>query len=108
MNPLRDVLAAVETAPAGSTLAGIARDLGISRDEVEAIVEYWAGRGRLRVSAMAPCPPTGCSGCRLRSADSGCPSGTGDAPASSVPALSVTTPGAVITISARPTGRHRT
>ncbi|NBM20479.1 FeoC-like transcriptional regulator [Streptomyces sp. GC420] len=101
MNNLRAVLARVEAGRPGTTLAGIARELGIGRDEVEAIVDYWVGRGRLEVNTMASCPASGCAGCRLRS--TGCGAGATAAPPGHLPPGTGTRPGTLITVTPRRT-----
>ena len=56
-SPLRAVLAAVRTASSGTGLDEIARNLGLSRDEVDAMVDYWEQRGELAVDHGGGCLP---------------------------------------------------
>ena len=72
MSVLREVLRRVRTAAPGSGLDDIARDLGVSREEVDAMVEYWAGRGELVVDELGSCASGGCGGCRFSGQGGGC------------------------------------
>ncbi|MGC1210875.1 MAG: FeoC-like transcriptional regulator [Micromonospora sp.] len=65
MSVLRDVLRRVRTAAPGRGLDDIARDLGISRDEVDAMVDYWVRRGELVVDELSSCASGSCGSCRL-------------------------------------------
>jgi hypothetical protein len=69
VSQLRAVLAAVLAAPPGTGLDRIAERLDLSRDEVEAMVDYWVRRGKLSVRRLRGCSAGGCSpaggpGCR--------------------------------------------
>lgn len=67
MSALRAVLAEVRGASDPTTLDAIARRLQLGRDEVEAMVDYWVGRGQLAVVELAThCPANSCGGCLLR------------------------------------------
>ena len=86
MSLLRRVLAEVSAA---HRLDDIAERLGLSRDEVDAMVEYWVRRGRLSLEEVGGCPAGGCSGCGPKKR-AGC-AGPGTAPL-------------LVTIMARPPG----
>jgi FeoC like transcriptional regulator len=58
---LRAVLDAVRTAAPGTGLDEIARSLGLARDEVDAMVDYWERRGKLTVERLRGCSSAGCS-----------------------------------------------
>jgi hypothetical protein len=60
VSALRAVLAAVLEARPGTGLDDIARRLELSRDEVEAMVDYWARRGVLSVQRLRGCPGGAC------------------------------------------------
>jgi hypothetical protein len=69
---LRAVLAEIRTAAdAGEVdLDSVAGRLGIGRDELDAMVDYWVGRGRLSLRELGcrvtDCPLGSCAaGCRL-------------------------------------------
>jgi hypothetical protein len=81
---IREVLAAVREAPPGTGLAAIAQRLGLSRDEVGAIVDYWARRGELTVEALRGCSGGCPGGCPAR-----CPLAGGGPAACPGPALTV-------------------
>jgi hypothetical protein len=72
-SPLRRVLAEVRAAAdAPTTLDGIATRVGVTRAEVESMIDYWARRGRLSVDQIGRgCPGSGCDACP--SARSGAP-----------------------------------
>lgn len=72
MSLLREVLARVRTAAPGTGLDDIARGLGVTRDEVDAMVEYWVRRGELVVDELGSCSSGGCGGCRFSAQDGGC------------------------------------
>lgn len=75
MSPLRQVLAEIVASPGERSLNDIAQRLDLSRDEVEAMVEYWVSRGRLTVDQIGGgCPPGGCGGCGV-AGQPGCASG---------------------------------
>ncbi|MEV6048288.1 FeoC-like transcriptional regulator [Streptomyces xanthochromogenes] len=65
MSTLRQVLAAIESAArTGAGLDSVARSLGLSRAEVDAMAEYWVRKGRLtREEIGGGCPAAGCGGC---------------------------------------------
>lgn len=63
MTGLRDVLRAVRAAAPGTGPDDLARGLGLDRDELAAMIDYWVRRGELTVEELAGCPPTGCAGC---------------------------------------------
>ncbi|MFE9537339.1 FeoC-like transcriptional regulator [Streptomyces sp. NPDC006691] len=77
MSLLREVLARIESAArTGAGLDAVARSMGLSRSEVEAMAEYWVRKGRLtREEIGGGCPPSGCGGCPI--ANSGCGTGGG-------------------------------
>ncbi|GGY16408.1 FeoC-like transcriptional regulator [Streptomyces xanthochromogenes] len=58
MSTLRQVLAAIESAArTGAGLDSVARSLGLSRAEVDAMAEYWVRKGRLtREEIGGGCP----------------------------------------------------
>jgi hypothetical protein len=61
---LRQVLTEIRTARGGTSLNDVARRVGVSRDEVDAMVDYWVRRGRLSVEEMGGgCPSAGCKSC---------------------------------------------
>jgi hypothetical protein len=60
VSPLRAVLAELQAGEVDPVR--LARRLDLSRDEVEAMVDYWVRRERLSVRAVG-CPATGCAGC---------------------------------------------
>ncbi len=66
MSALRAVLAAVRAAPPGTGLDAVARQLDLSRDEVEAMVDYWVRRGELTVEPLRSCSGGGCGSGVLR------------------------------------------
>jgi hypothetical protein len=68
---LRAVLAEIRAARGGGvSLAEVARRVGISREEAEAMVDYWVARGALGATDIGRgCSSGGCGGC---------PSGTAD------------------------------
>lgn len=73
---LRAVLDEARAASGEVDVAGIATRLRIGRDEVEAMLRYWAGRGRVSLQA----PGGDCrsvAGCRLAA---GCPAAGGSGP----------------------------
>ena len=74
---LRAVLDAVRTAAPGTGLDEIARSLGLARDEVDAMVDYWERRGKLTVERLRGCSSAGCSargpaGCSAGADAGGC------------------------------------
>ncbi|MGW2479248.1 FeoC-like transcriptional regulator [Streptomyces sp. NPDC001571] len=72
MSLLREVLARIESAArTGAGLDAVARSLGLSRGEVDAMAEYWVRKGRLtREEIGGGCPTSGCGGCPV--ANNGC------------------------------------
>lgn len=61
VSPLRRVLLELQL---GTGLDDIAQHLGLARDEVEAMVEYWVRRGRLTLRRIdRTCPTGGCGAC---------------------------------------------
>lgn len=72
MSMLRQVLARVRTAVPGSGLDDIARGLGVTREEVDAMVEYWVRRGELVVDELSSCASGGCGGCRFSGQGGAC------------------------------------
>jgi hypothetical protein len=65
---LARVLTEVRAAAPGTGLDEVARRLGLSRDEVDLAVDYWARRGELVVDELgcAPsCAAPSCAGCPL-------------------------------------------
>lgn len=70
---LRAVLTAVRTAAPGTDLDDIARDLGLHRDELAAMIDYWVHRGELTLDTLGGCPPAGCTGCPAGRGRTGCP-----------------------------------
>ncbi|MGC9665052.1 FeoC-like transcriptional regulator [Planosporangium sp. 12N6] len=76
VSPLRQVLREIRSAGSVS-LDDVARAVGVSRDEVDAMVDYWVRRGRLSVEEIGRgCPSGGCGGC---------PSGNDGAPGCGTP-----------------------
>lgn len=70
MSALRQVLTEIRSAPGGTGLNDIARRVGVSRDELDAMVDYWVRRGRLSVEEIGGgCPAAGCGGCSAGTAD---------------------------------------
>ncbi|MGI5162462.1 FeoC-like transcriptional regulator [Microbispora sp. H10830] len=66
MSALRRVLEEITAARGGVSLDDIARRLGLGRDEVDAMVEYWVRKGRLSSDDIAAaCPSGGCGTCAL-------------------------------------------
>jgi hypothetical protein len=65
MSVLGDVLTAVRAARSGSTLDDVAEQLGLTRDDVAAMVDYWVRRGELTIDEVGGCPPVGCAGCHF-------------------------------------------
>lgn len=75
MSPLRRVLAEITAARGGGvSLDDVARRVGVTRDEVDAMVDYWVRRGRLSVEEIGrACPSGGCGGCAMgRNGAPGC------------------------------------
>jgi hypothetical protein len=72
MSMLRQVLARVRAGPPGTGLDDIARGLGVTRDEVDAMVEYWVRRGELVMDELSSCASGGCGGCRFSAQGDGC------------------------------------
>ncbi|WP_157390814.1 FeoC-like transcriptional regulator [Nocardia terrae] len=67
-SPLRRVLAEITASRGDFSLDQVARSVGVSTDEVRAMVDYWARKGRLSVERIdSGCPPAGCGGCAIRS-----------------------------------------
>lgn len=64
MSTLRAVLAAVRAARPGTGLDDVARSLGLSRDEVDAMVDFWVRRGELTAEPLRGCPSAGRCGAR--------------------------------------------
>jgi hypothetical protein len=76
-SPLRRVLREIRSA--GSVrLDDVAKAVGVSRDEVDAMVDYWVRRGQLSVEEIG----RGCAGGGCGS----CPSGNDGAPGCGTPA----------------------
>ncbi|QLY31329.1 FeoC-like transcriptional regulator [Nocardia huaxiensis] len=64
MSPLRQVLAEITTARGGVRLDDVARRVGVSRAEVDSMIEYWVRRGKLSTEAITSgCPTGGCGTC---------------------------------------------
>ncbi len=62
-SPLRQVLAEVRAGTATS-LTELASRVGVSRDEVSAMVDHWVRKGRLSADDLgAACPSGGCGSC---------------------------------------------
>jgi hypothetical protein len=84
---LRAVLAEIRASRGDVSLTEVARRVGVSRDEVDAMVDYWVSRGALTSTEIGrTCGPGtsgGCGGCpsASRTGTPGC--GT-DGPASPV------------------------
>ncbi|MFE3192405.1 FeoC-like transcriptional regulator [Nocardia sp. NPDC059240] len=71
-SPLRRVLAEITESRGEFSLDQVARRVGVSRDEAQAMVDYWVRKGRLSVEQIGSgCPSTGCGGC----AQTGCSTG---------------------------------
>ena len=56
---LRQVLTIFETAEQPRSLPQIARDLGVSPTHLEAMIQFWVRRGKIRISGSV----TDCSAC---------------------------------------------
>lgn len=68
-SPLRRILAEITAAQGDLNLDEIARRIGISRDEADAMIDYWVRKGRLSIERITSgCPGGGCGSC----ADSTC------------------------------------
>ncbi|MFC9994857.1 FeoC-like transcriptional regulator [Nocardia sp. NPDC127526] len=64
MSALREVLAEITAARGGVGLDDVARRIGVSRNEVDAMVDYWVRKGRLSAEPVTSgCPADGCGGC---------------------------------------------
>ncbi|WP_067541797.1 FeoC-like transcriptional regulator [Nocardia crassostreae] len=64
MSALREVLAQITAARGGVSLDEVARRIGVSRTEVDAMVDYWVRKGRLSAEPVTSgCPSDGCGGC---------------------------------------------
>lgn len=64
MSPLRQVLTEIAGARGGVSLDDVARRVGVSRGEVESMVDYWVRKGRLSAEVVGSgCPTDGCGGC---------------------------------------------
>lgn len=75
---LRAVLAEIRAARGGGvSLAEVARQVGVSREEAEAMVEYWVQRGALGTTDIGRgCSSGGCGGCPSAARDGGPGCGT--------------------------------
>ncbi|MFB9238024.1 FeoC-like transcriptional regulator [Plantactinospora siamensis] len=64
-SPLRRVLAEIRAAERGGvSLDDVARRVGVGRDEIDSMVDYWVRKGRLTVEEIGRgCPSGGCGGC---------------------------------------------
>jgi hypothetical protein len=92
LSPLRQVLREIRSAGSAS-LDDVARAVGVSRDEVHAMVDYWVRRGQLSVEEIGRgCASGGCGSC---------PSGDDGAPGCGSP----TTGGPVLLAITIPVGR---
>jgi hypothetical protein len=64
VSALRQILKEITTSRGGVSLDEIARRVGVSREEAEAMVGYWVRKGRLSADDVASaCPSGGCGGC---------------------------------------------
>lgn len=71
-SPLRRILEEINGAHEAVSLDEIARRIGITRDEADAMVAYWVRKGRLSSDDLsAACPSGGCGTCP--SGDNGTP-----------------------------------
>jgi radical SAM superfamily enzyme YgiQ (UPF0313 family) len=71
VSPLRQVLREIRSAGSAS-LDDVARAVGVNRDEVDAMVDYWVRRGQLSIEEIGRgCPGGGCGSCS--SGDDGAP-----------------------------------
>lgn len=69
MSALRRLLREISAADRAVSLDEIARRVGVSRDEADAMVGYWVRKGRLAVTDLATaCPTGGCAGCAFATA----------------------------------------
>ena len=75
---LRAVLAEIRAARGGGvSLAEVARRVGVSREEAEAMVDYWVRRGALGTTDLGRgCASGGCGGCPSAARDGGPGCGT--------------------------------
>ena len=75
---LRAVLAEIRAARGGGvSLAEVAGRVGVSREEAEAMVEYWVRRGALDTTDIGRgCSSGGCGGCPSAARDGGPGCGT--------------------------------
>lgn len=64
MSALRQILKEITASRGGVSLDEIARRVGVSREEAEAMVGYWTRKGRLTTDDVAAaCPSGGCGSC---------------------------------------------
>ncbi len=76
---LRQVLQELEMAQGPISLEEFSRGLGIDRDALRGMIEFWVRRGRLQnhdegiAAALATCLTGSCSGCRLGPQDCSSP-----------------------------------
>jgi hypothetical protein len=64
LSALRQILKEISEARGGVGIDDIARKVGVTRDEADAMVDYWVRKGRLSVDDLAAaCPSGGCGGC---------------------------------------------
>ncbi|MCW2901407.1 MAG: hypothetical protein JWO67_3672 [Streptosporangiaceae bacterium] len=82
MSALRQLLKEISEARGGVSIDDIARKVGVSRDEADAMVDYWVRKGRLSVDDLAAgCPSGGCGGCAQGvKGKPGCGSSPGNGP----------------------------
>ncbi|MCN9243808.1 FeoC-like transcriptional regulator [Streptomyces sp. RY43-2] len=75
---LRAVLAEIRAARGGGvSLTEVAQRVGVSREEAEAMVEYWVQRGALATTDLGRgCASGGCGGCPSAARDGGPGCGT--------------------------------
>jgi hypothetical protein len=69
LTKLREVLRAFEQAQGPMSLDDLSRQLGVDRGTLEAMLDFWVRKGRLREANPSQLPD-GCTAC---SAASGCP-----------------------------------
>ncbi|WP_405484928.1 FeoC-like transcriptional regulator [Nocardia sp. NBC_00511] len=76
LSPLRQVLAEITGARGELNLDQIARRVGVSRDEIRSMVDYWQRKGRLSVERLGSgCPAAGCGSCVTRACPTRAPEG---------------------------------
>ncbi|MPZ84484.1 MAG: hypothetical protein GEV28_30475 [Actinophytocola sp.] len=65
MSHLARVLAEIRASTTATGLDELARRLGVSRDDLDALIGYWVHRGELVVDETIGCTAGSCHGCAL-------------------------------------------